>query len=301
MDFGRFQQVLKYGWEDAISICNNNNWEKSKRVFVYFDIIRSFLLYRMKSIQYVNEHFAELNSKEKKKRGTEILLKNKERDNWYKWYFQNQRFLAKYTIPKYGCSVSLQEKRNKAYQKQYGLGKDCWVHEGVLIYKEHFSKENLCVGKKVVFTRELDIDYTGGLKICDYAAISEGTKIITHNHESGINYSSKMGGGGVMYTPLVIGERAWIGSRVTILPNVREIGRGSIISAGSVCTKKVPPYAIVMGNPGRIIGFRLSPEEIVEYELATYPEEQRLSMDLLTNNYEKFFLKRLKEIKDFIK
>jgi acetyltransferase-like isoleucine patch superfamily enzyme len=46
--------------------------------------------------------------------------------------------------------------------------------------------------------------------------------------------------------------RASIGSRAVILP-VR-IGASSLIGAGSVVTKDVPPYAIVAGNPARVIG-----------------------------------------------
>jgi maltose O-acetyltransferase len=57
-------------------------------------------------------------------------------------------------------------------------------------------------------------------------------------------------------TKLVIEDDVWIGSRSTILQNVRKIGQGSIIGAGSVLTKDVPPYAIVGGNPARILKYR---------------------------------------------
>lgn len=52
--------------------------------------------------------------------------------------------------------------------------------------------------------------------------------------------------------PVVIGNDVWIGGRVIILPNVH-IGDGAVIGAGSVVTKDVPPYAIVAGNPAKII------------------------------------------------
>ena len=48
----------------------------------------------------------------------------------------------------------------------------------------------------------------------------------------------------------------WIGSRVTILGNVNRIGTGAIVGAGSVVTKPVPDYAIVAGNPARILKYR---------------------------------------------
>lgn len=55
--------------------------------------------------------------------------------------------------------------------------------------------------------------------------------------------------------PVTIGNDVWIGGRVTILPGVK-IGNGVIIGAASVVTKDVPDYAIVGGNPARILKMR---------------------------------------------
>ena len=57
-------------------------------------------------------------------------------------------------------------------------------------------------------------------------------------------------------THLTIGNDVWIGARVTILGNVKKIGNGVIIGAGSVVTKSIPDYAIVAGNPAKIIRYR---------------------------------------------
>lgn len=57
-------------------------------------------------------------------------------------------------------------------------------------------------------------------------------------------------------THLTVGDDVWIGARATILPKVRHIGSGAIVGAGAVVTKDVPEYAIVAGNPARIIGWR---------------------------------------------
>jgi len=51
---------------------------------------------------------------------------------------------------------------------------------------------------------------------------------------------------------------ASIGGGSTILPNIT-IGKGSLIGAGAVITKDVPEYAVVVGNPGRVIRFLDSP------------------------------------------
>jgi len=55
--------------------------------------------------------------------------------------------------------------------------------------------------------------------------------------------------------PVTIEDDVWIGARVIILPGVR-IGRGAIVGAGSVVTKDVPAYAVVGGNPARVIRSR---------------------------------------------
>lgn len=57
----------------------------------------------------------------------------------------------------------------------------------------------------------------------------------------------------VARTPISIGPDVWIGSNVTILPGCTHIGLGAIIGAGSVVTRDVPDFAVVAGNPARMI------------------------------------------------
>lgn len=52
---------------------------------------------------------------------------------------------------------------------------------------------------------------------------------------------------------ITVGDNTWIGTRVIFLPG-RQVGKNCII--GAVVTKDVPDYAIVGGNPARIIKFR---------------------------------------------
>lgn len=62
--------------------------------------------------------------------------------------------------------------------------------------------------------------------------------------------------GGAGKTPLRIGNDVWIGARVIVLPGCKQIGNGVIIGAGSVVTKDIPDYAIVGGNPAKILKMR---------------------------------------------
>lgn len=62
-----------------------------------------------------------------------------------------------------------------------------------------------------------------------------------------------------------IGNDVWIGERALIMSGLN-IGDGSIIGAGSIVTKDVPPYSICAGVPARVLKFRFSDEVIIELE-----------------------------------
>ncbi|RYE15081.1 MAG: CatB-related O-acetyltransferase [Rickettsiales bacterium] len=60
---------------------------------------------------------------------------------------------------------------------------------------------------------------------------------------------------------VIIGNDVWIGDKTTILSGI-VIGTGAVIGACTVVSKNIPPYAVVVGNPCRIIKYRFSEKEI---------------------------------------
>ena len=58
---------------------------------------------------------------------------------------------------------------------------------------------------------------------------------------------------------------------------------------------------MLLGNPAKVVGFKFTPEEIIEHEKTLYPENERLSFELLEKNYNKYYINRIKDIKDFLK
>ena len=76
--------------------------------------------------------------------------------------------------------------------------------------------------------------------------------------------------------PIVVGNDVWIGEDALILDGV-EIGDGAIVGARAVVAKAVPPYAVVAGNPARIVKYRFSPAEIealLRIKWWQWPDEQ---------------------------
>lgn len=84
-----------------------------------------------------------------------------------------------------------------------------------------------------------------------------------------------------------MGHDIWIGTGSIVLPNVN-IETGAIVSAGSVVTKDIPPYAIVGGNPAQIISFRFKQgliQELLGLQWWDWPEEKILrNVALFTKN-----------------
>ncbi|WP_244169974.1 MULTISPECIES: CatB-related O-acetyltransferase [Listeria] len=76
--------------------------------------------------------------------------------------------------------------------------------------------------------------------------------------------------------PPIIGHDVWIGSTAVVLQGVK-VGTGAVVGAGAIVTKDVPPYAIVGGNPAKIIRYRF-PEvtrgKLLEQEWWNVPPEE---------------------------
>ena len=301
MDFRRLFQVCKYGWQDAKTISQLPEVNKGRRA-IFNDILSCFRRYNVWSNQYKKEKLYLFSDEQRKTICLKYQEKNTKRDKWVKEFFDNYKFLNKWSSFKYERSADLQEKRRNAYKKQYGLGDNCFVGYDVILHRHHYVDSKIVTGDDCLFAEHVNIDYTGGLTLGLHVSLSEGVKILTHSHDL---FTTRKGEGRSVrpyeLTPLVIHDYAWLGARAFIHPGVKEIGRRAIIAANSNVKFKVPPYAIVMGNPAKIVGFSASPEEIEEYEIEHYPESERIPVEVLQKNYNKFSKSRLTEIKEFVK
>ena len=96
------------------------------------------------------------------------------------------------------------------------------------------------------------LDARNGLTIGQNANLSSNVSIYTeqHNHRDPQFLCNQPGNQSVY-----IGERAWLGSNVIVLPGV-SVGEGAICCAGCVVTKDVEPYTVVAGIPAKKVGER---------------------------------------------
>jgi acetyltransferase-like isoleucine patch superfamily enzyme len=114
-----------------------------------------------------------------------------------------------------------------------------------------------------------------GVIFGNYCSIAQGLKIFRANHPvtyftmHPLFYNPTMGYVNcdmLERLPLIIGHDVWIGTNVIILPGCYEIGNGAVIGAGSIVTKNVLPYAIIAGNPAKLIKMRFTPDIIEKLE-----------------------------------
>jgi len=93
------------------------------------------------------------------------------------------------------------------------------------------------------------------IKIGKHVMMGPDVVVLDQNHRFDKVDVPIMFQGYVQYDPVVIQDDVWIGCRAVIMPGVK-IGQGAIIGAAAVVTKDVPAYAIVGGNPAKIIRLR---------------------------------------------
>lgn len=104
------------------------------------------------------------------------------------------------------------------------------------------------VGRNVFINQNCTFYDLGGLDIGDDVMIGPNVSLITSSHP--IEPSQRRNG--VIAKPIVIGKNVWIAAGATIIGGVT-VGENSVVAAGSVVTRDVPPNTLVGGNPARVI------------------------------------------------
>ena len=107
---------------------------------------------------------------------------------------------------------------------------------------------DISMGRNVFVNQNCTFYDLGGLEISDDVMIGPNVSIITSGHP--IEASQRRAF--VMARPIVIERNVWVAAGATIIGGVT-VGENSVVAAGSVVTKDVPPNTMVGGNPARVI------------------------------------------------
>jgi acetyltransferase-like isoleucine patch superfamily enzyme len=106
----------------------------------------------------------------------------------------------------------------------------------------------IVVGRNVFINQNCTIYDLGGVTIGDDVMIGPNVSIITVGHP--IHPAERRDG--VIGKPIVVERNVWIAAGAIVIGGVT-IGENSVVAAGSVVTKNVPPNTLVGGNPARVI------------------------------------------------
>ncbi|WP_161815498.1 sugar O-acetyltransferase [Steroidobacter agaridevorans] len=124
------------------------------------------------------------------------------------------------------------------------------VDESLLLIPPFYTAHGneIRVGRNVFINQNCTFYDLGGLDIADEVMIGPNVSIITTGHplEPSQRRAVTIG------KPIVIERNAWIATGATIIGGVT-VGENSVVAAGSVVTKDVPPNTLVGGNPARVI------------------------------------------------
>ena len=162
------------------------------------------------------------------------------------------------------------------HKKNTMLSKNCYISPNALIHPRNGRitvGDNTSVAPGAIMQGDISIGnnssvqaycnivgYKGGeIKIGNFVRIAAYTVIIGANHrfdDPDIPICKQ----GMAPAPIVIEDNVWIGARVSVIAGVT-IGEGSVIGAGAVVTKDIPPYSVAVGVPARVISSRKKERE----------------------------------------
>lgn len=160
---------------------------------------------------------------------------------WIKW-FVNPFYHKKGK----GAIVRPRTRMDVVPWNKFELGEDSTI--------EDFSAINNGVGDVIIGDRTkigLSNTIIGPVTIGNDIRLAQNITLsgLNHNYE---DISVPIHVQGVSTSPIVIEDNSWLGANVVVVAGVT-IGKHSIVAAGSIVTKNIPPYSVAVGNPARVL------------------------------------------------
>ncbi len=143
---------------------------------------------------------------------------------------------------KFGCVTRAELLRILGFK----IGKGSKISTGLTI---HSPFSDVSIGNNTFLNKNVLFDAMAPIKIGNHCNISFNTIFTNSLHDFEIDFNGKRN----TYAgkPIVVEDYVWIASNAIILNGVK-IGKGAIVGAGSVVTKDVPEYTLVIGNPAKV-------------------------------------------------
>lgn len=126
------------------------------------------------------------------------------------------------------------------------------VYIGHDAHLKGYYNNNMKIGDYSWIGQQCFFHSGGGIEIGKYVGIGPGVKILTLQHANLEDIEKPIIEHEQEYKKVTIEDDVDIGVGAIILPGIT-IGKGSVIGAGSVVTKDVEPYSIIVGNPARLL------------------------------------------------
>ena len=156
--------------------------------------------------------------------------------------------------------------QNKRKKKLKSCGEATYVSQNCHLQGNIYAGAHVVIGEGSYF-----VSTRANIKIHDYVVFGPNVTIYTGDHPINIvgkhilELKDADKTDPKLDQDVVIESGCWIGTRAIILKGVT-IGRGSVIGAGAIVTKDVPPYSIYVGVPQARTFERFNAEQIVEHE-----------------------------------
>ncbi|MEU6994075.1 sugar O-acetyltransferase [Streptomyces sp. NPDC046465] len=119
------------------------------------------------------------------------------------------------------------------------------IPDSVTVYPPFYTDHGFRIdfGEHVFVNQSCTFFDQGGIRLGDGVLIGPKTNLISSDHPlpaaDRVDYITR--------APITIGDNAWLGAGVTVLPGIT-IGRGAVVGSGTVVTKDVPPNTLVTGT-----------------------------------------------------
>lgn len=161
------------------------------------------------------------------------------------------------------------EKREQLLKEMFAeIGKDCYIEPPL---HANWGGHHVHFGNSVYANFNLTLVDDTHIYVGDYTMLGPNVVIATAGHpilpelrEKAYQYNM----------PVHIGKNCWLGAGVIVLPGVT-IGDNSVIGAGSVVTKDIPPNVVAVGNPCKVM------RQISEHDRQFYFKDRKIPKEIL--------------------